>query len=106
MLAKKHEPDQQDPKGWLMSEKLDGVRCYWNGCNLYSRNGNLFYPPDWFKALLPKEIALDGELWTKRDDFQKTVSIVKRQDKNEEWSKIKYVVYDAPLLKLRFDKRI
>lgn len=20
-----------DPKGWMMSEKLDGVRCYWTG---------------------------------------------------------------------------
>lgn len=27
---------------------------------------------------LPKDLALDGELWTKRDDFQKTVSIVRR----------------------------
>jgi DNA ligase-1 len=68
MLAKKYEGDI-DPKGWFMSEKLDGVRCYWNGSNMYSRNGNLFYPPDWFKKLLPKDIALDGELWTKRDDF-------------------------------------
>jgi len=68
MLANKYD-DEIDPKGWFMSEKLDGVRCFWNGSNMYSRNGNLFYPPDWFKNLLPKEIALDGELWTKRDDF-------------------------------------
>ena len=31
MLAKKHDPETQDPTGWLISEKLDGVRCYWNG---------------------------------------------------------------------------
>ena len=60
-----------------MSEKMDGVRCYWNGKNMYSRNGNLFYPPDFFKDALP-EFPLDGELWTDRDDFQKIVSIVKR----------------------------
>lgn len=98
MLAKKFEGDN-DPIGWYMSEKLDGVRCFWNGENMYSRNGNLFYPPDWFKGLLPKDLALDGELWTKRNDFQKAVSIVKRQDKNDEWKLITYMVYDAPLLK-------
>ena len=65
MLAEKFEGNI-DPKGWYMSEKLDGVRCFWDGKNLYSRNGNIFYPPDWFKDLLPKDLALDGELWTKR----------------------------------------
>ncbi len=69
MLAKSYEPEKVDPKGWLMSEKLDGVRCYWNGDEMYSRNGLLFYPPDFFKNSLPKNLALDGELWTKRDDF-------------------------------------
>jgi DNA ligase-1 len=68
MLAEKYEGNI-NPQGWYMSEKLDGVRCFWNGKNLYSRNGNVFYPPDWFKDLLPKDLALDGELWTKRDDF-------------------------------------
>ena len=68
MLAHKYEPEKSDPTGWLMSEKLDGVRCYYNGSTLYSRNGNMFYAPDWFKAKLPK-MALDGELWTDRDDF-------------------------------------
>jgi DNA ligase-1 len=51
-----------------MSEKLDGVRCYWDGKAMYTRNGNPFYPPDFFKKELP-DMALDGELWTGRDDF-------------------------------------
>ena len=81
-----------------MSEKLDGVRCYWNGTSMYTRNGNAFYAPKDFKAKLPK-IALDGELWTSRDDFQKIVSIVRKQDtSNPEWSKIKFMVFDAPLV--------
>ena len=52
-----------------MSEKLDGVRCYWDGEKMYTRNGNEFYPPDYFKDALPKDVCLDGELWTGRDDF-------------------------------------
>jgi DNA ligase-1 len=85
MLAKNFDPVTNDPTGWIMSEKLDGVRCFWNGRNMYTRNGNLFYPPAWWKDLLPKNLALDGELWTERDDFQKTVSIVRSQKKDEEW---------------------
>ena len=67
MLAKNRE--EQNPVGMYMSEKLDGVRCFWNGSTMYTRNGNLFYPPKWFRDCLPTDLALDGELWTKRDDF-------------------------------------
>ena len=69
MLAKKWEQEKHDPKGWLMSEKLDGIRCYWDGSNMYSRTGLMFHPPTWFKDILPSDMALDGELWTERDDF-------------------------------------
>jgi DNA ligase-1 len=89
-----------------MSEKLDGVRCYWNGSTMYTRNGNSFNPPDWFKKGLPSDMALDGELWSKRADFQKIVSIVRRQDQNEEWKGIKYMVFDAPKMKGTFKQRL
>ena len=69
MLAEKFENANQDPTGWLMSEKLDGVRAYWNGKTLFSRNGHKFNPPQWWIDALPKDMALDGELFTKRDDF-------------------------------------
>ena len=55
MLASVYEPEKNDPTGWYMSEKFDGVRCIWDGKNLYSRNGNKFYPPSYFKAALPKD---------------------------------------------------
>src|SRR5579863_836721 len=70
-----------DPTGWWLSEKLDGVRAYWDGRQFVSRQGNLFHAPDWFVAGLPDE-ALDGELWLGRKAFQRTVSIVRRQDKS------------------------
>ena len=37
-----------DPTGWWVSEKLDGVRAYWNGRAFYSRLGNVFVAPNWF----------------------------------------------------------
>ena len=57
----------------------------WDETTMYTRTWNLFYPPDWFIKELPANMALDGEFWTKRDDFQNSVSIVRRQDKNDEW---------------------
>ena len=35
----------QNVTGWAMSEKLDGVRAYWNGKQLISRQGYPFTPP-------------------------------------------------------------
>jgi DNA ligase-1 len=107
MLAETYKPELlEDPTGWLISEKLDGVRCYWNGSCMYTRNGHPFYPPDWWKEGLPKDLCLDGELWTGRADFQKIVSIVRRQDQNDEWKDIKYMIFDAPKVKGPFTKRI
>jgi len=45
MLAENYDADRDDPSGWLMSEKMDGVRCYWNGTTMFTRNGNKFFPP-------------------------------------------------------------
>ena len=94
-----------DLAGWWMSEKLDGVRAYWDGQQLISRQGNRFYPPDWFVAGLPRA-ALDGELWLARKAFQRTVSIVRRQDKSDLWRQIVYVVFDAPLVEEPFERRL
>ena len=68
MLAQSYDPEKHDPSGWLMSEKLDGVRCYWNGSKMYTRTGKPFFAPKWWKKSLPN-MAIDGELFTKRDDF-------------------------------------
>ena len=94
-----------DPTGWLMSEKLDGVRAYWTGTVFVSRLGNLFHAPDWFVAGLPN-VPLDGELWLDRKKFQRTVSIVRRQDKSDHWKEVRFVVFDAPKLEKGFEARL
>src|SRR5438445_9633811 len=94
-----------DLAGWWMSEKLDGVRAYWDGKQFLSRQGNLYHAPDWFVEGLPAT-PLDGELWIDRKKFQRTVSIVRRQDKNEHWKEISYVVFDAPGLDKDFETRL
>lgn len=47
---------------------MDGVRAIWTGSTFYSRNGNVFVAPDFFTDNFPN-CTLDGELFTKRDDF-------------------------------------
>ena len=94
-----------DPTGWWLSEKLDGVRAFWDGKQFLSRLGNLFHAPDWFVAGLPN-VPLDGELWLGRKMFQRAVSIVRRQDKSELWKDISYVVFDAPGLDKSFEARL
>ncbi len=94
-----------DLAGWWMSEKLDGVRAYWDGKRFISRLGNEFHAPDWFIAGLPTT-PLDGELWVERKAFQKTVSIVRRQDKSDHWKQIRYVVFDAPAMTDPFEERM
>ena len=94
-----------DPTGWWLSEKLDGVRAYWDGKQFLSRLGNLFHAPEWFTAGLPS-VPLDGELWLDRKKFQRAVSIVRRQDKSDHWKEISYVVFDAPTLEHGFEDRL
>lgn len=94
-----------DLSGWWMSEKLDGVRAWWDGKQFISRQGNLYHAPDWFTDGLP-ETPLDGELWLDRKKFQRAVSIVRRQDKSEHWKEIRFLVFDAPALKEPFERRM
>ncbi len=96
--------NQADLTGWWMSEKLDGVRAYWDGRQLWSRLGNPFLAPDWFLEGLPS-VPLDGELWGGRRQFQRTVSIVRRQDRGPHWREIRFVVFDAPGHDSPFEKR-
>jgi DNA ligase-1 len=93
-----------DLTGWWMSEKLDGVRAWWNGRNFLSRQGNIYNAPAWFTAGLPDE-PLDGELWLDRKAFQRTVSIVRRHDQSEHWRQISFVAFDAPAAKGSFEAR-
>lgn len=94
-----------DLSDWWMSEKLDGVRAYWDGKQFLSRQGNIYHAPDWFIEGLPA-VPLDGELWIDRKKFQRTVSIVRRQDKSDLWNEVRYLVFDAPEATGGFEDRL
>jgi len=103
LLAETHK--NEDPTGWWMSEKLDGVRAIWDGTDFRTRNNNILYAPDWFKQGMPKE-RLDGEFWLGHDMFQETMSIVRRHQANGKWKDIKYRVFAAPDAGATFEDEI
>jgi DNA ligase-1 len=95
----------QDVTGWWMSEKLDGVRAYWDGKQFISRRGNVFFAPDWFIAGLP-QVPLDGELWLGRKAFNEASSIAQSIDKGERWRRMRYLIFDAPAHGSPFEVRL
>ena len=91
---------------YLVSEKYDGIRAIWKNGQLQTRNGNLIYAPKWFTETLPN-VWLDGELWSKRQDFEFVASTVKKKVPiDTEWRKITYMVFDAPETNTRFSERV
>jgi ATP-dependent DNA ligase len=54
--------DSQNPTGWYMSEKYDGMRLYWNGSEFLTRQGRKVHVPEFITSQMP-QVALDGELW-------------------------------------------
>ncbi|MCF6253537.1 MAG: DNA ligase [Thiomicrorhabdus sp.] len=94
ILLKVYRSDM-DVTGWLLSEKLDGVRAYWDGQRLLSRNGNMFFAPTWFTQDLPP-FELDGELWMGRDQFQEVMSVVTRHQPDARWRNVRYQVFEVP----------
>lgn len=94
MLLKEFKGDE-NISGWVMSEKLDGVRGFWDGKKLKSRSGKYFNPPKFWTKNFPN-FAIDGELYTKRGDFENIVSIVKDKTPSKEWDKITLYVFDVP----------
>ena len=89
-------PANIDPAGYLVSEKLDGVRALWDGKVLRFRSGRTIAAPTWFTAKLP-ETALDGELWIARGTFDTLSGIVRKtQPVDAEWQQVKYMVFELP----------
>lgn len=122
-LAHTFNPAKHHIAGWMMSEKLDGIRCLWDGgisrgllasevpwanvekdhrlrkppvaTGLWSRYGKVIHAPDWWLDELP-EFQLDGELWMGRGSFQSTMSVTKDHVPGLGWKDVRFAVVDCP----------
>ena len=93
-------------QGYWVSEKLDGVRAYWNGEQLISKGGHVIKAPAWFVRGYP-DTPMDGELWMGHGRFAEVSAAVRRLQPNaKEWRQIRYKVFDLPASDAPFSQRI
>ncbi|MFG6485783.1 DNA ligase [Roseateles sp. BYS78W] len=104
-LLAKNAPMGIDPRAYLVSEKLDGVRALWDGTTLRFRSGRTVSAPAWFLAGLLKT-PLDGELWMGRRSFDVLSGIVRRAEPvDAEWRRVRYRVFELPAGEGTFEQR-
>lgn len=110
LLATAYQRPSNAGADWIgqywVSEKLDGVRGHWTGSQLFTRQGNPINAPASFTANWPK-VAIDGELWMGRGQFEKVSSLVRRKKTDPDaWDKVRFMVFDLPDHKGSFNDRL
>lgn len=105
MLATDWDPTE-DPTGFWMSEKLDGVHAIWDGTTFKTRAGNALNAPEWFTRHMPQD-RLQGELYLARGKFSDVLGIVRRyRPRDLDWAKMTFQVFDMPDVKGSFEVRL
>lgn len=95
-----------DISQYWISEKLDGIRGYWDGTQLLTRQGNTIHSPTWFTQHWPHDV-MDGELWITRNQFQATLSCVRKTTIDEQcWRNVRFMIFDLPQHTGTFTERI
>lgn len=104
-LAKTY--DGECPSAYAVSEKLDGVRAWWDGAEFTTRAGKPIHAPAWFKAPMPQGEVIDGELWKGRGRFEATCSAVKKKiPVDAEWEGVRFMAFDLPMAGGVFSERL
>lgn len=104
MLANRYSESVNLSDYWV-SEKLDGVRAYWNGTQFISRQGHVYNAPSWFVESFPA-VPMDGELWMGRGTFDVLSGTVRRVTPiDAQWRKVRFMVFDLPTFEGDFDAR-
>ena len=104
LLADSYQ-DGIDVSQYWYSEKLDGIRAYWTGLHLVTRNGNRINAPKWFTDVLP-DYPLDGELWAGRGNFHLVQQTVLDKIPIESaWQRINFMLFDMPYAEGNYQKR-
>lgn len=99
MLATPTSPgliQSTDLRDWLVSEKYDGVRAYWDGKKLYSRSGYPISIPAAVTRGWP-DTPLEGELWSGYGRYSEVAALINRHQASvEDWAKVRFMLFDLP----------
>lgn len=100
-LAQTYDGDLNiDLSDYLVSEKYDGVRAYFDGSEIWSRHGKKIKAPEaWLNKIRHvTTCALDGELWMGRGLFKETSACVRRTKNVDEraWEDVMFLAFDMP----------
>eukprot|EP01118_Nematostelium_gracile_P014288 TRINITY_DN5530_c0_g1_i2.p1 TRINITY_DN5530_c0_g1~~TRINITY_DN5530_c0_g1_i2.p1 ORF type:complete len:403 (-),score=77.54 TRINITY_DN5530_c0_g1_i2:67-1275(-) len=98
-----HWDHKSDLTGWYLSQKMAGIRCFWDGNKLWSQSGKEIKTPPFFVTNLGN-IPLDGELYSKEGDNKKTRGVLDAF--NGHWESVKYHVFDLPKSNRMYRERI
>lgn len=90
------EIQKKNFNGYLMSEKLDGVRGIWESGKFKTRQDNPIHTPSYFTYNFPS-FKLDGELWIARAKFDKVSALIRSDSLDSSlWKSVTYNVFDVP----------
>lgn len=79
--------------GWLCSEKLDGVRGFYDGSMMISRGGKIIDIPERIKLQLGGAYGVDGEFY-REGPLQEIIEATQSHRNAREWRGIRFVVFD------------
>jgi len=105
MLASVYADEAAVTDYWV-SEKLDGVRAYWDGKALWSRGGYPIAAPAEFTLGWPS-MAMEGELWLGRGTFDQLSGVVRSAKPDAaQWRQVRLMVFDLPQHGGNFSERV
>ncbi len=105
MLASVYAGEADVAEYWV-SEKLDGVRAFWDGESLWSRGGYPIDAPPEFTQGWPGTV-MEGELWLGRGTFDQLSGIVRSTKPSAaQWRSVRLMVFDLPQHGGSFNERV
>ncbi len=100
-----HLGQPEDLNNWLVSEKFDGIRAYWNGKQLLTRSGYPIHTPPTFTQGWPEQ-HLEGELWIGYGQFSQLAALIQRHETSpDDWVSVRFMVFDLPQWPGTFSER-
>lgn len=84
---------------------MDGVRGYYSGSQLLSRQGKELRVPSNFTEGFPR-IQLDGELWMGRGTYEILMGLLNAEGNLDKWNQVGYYIFDLPSSSVPYEARL